>query len=236
MEMCARCNQCEKLYPKSNWNLISRSGRRNKLGRWIGIKMTREREWVNGFIQKLDKELKKTSQKGLVMAAADGTKLAYACEIQSYGVDGQPIVTTNKYETDILISDVFDDGRWIPRVIVECKLESVTTHDALTYSAKASSHRAVHPYLRYGLLAGRLADYALPARLIRHGQQFDFMISWKEIKASAAEWKSFCSVILQEVEASRKLQLLLTDNRSANRVKHSNIHKPINFVQARKTK
>jgi hypothetical protein len=198
--------------------------------------MTREREWVNGFIQKLDKEFKKTSQKGLVMSAADGTKLAYACEIQSYGVDGQPIVTTNKYETDILISDVFDDGRWIPRVIVECKLESVTTHDALTYSAKASSHRAVHPYLRYGLLAGRLADYALPARLIRHGQQFDFMISWKEIKASAAEWKSFCSVILQEVEASRKLQLLLTDNRSANRVKHSNIHKPINFVQARKTK
>jgi hypothetical protein len=198
--------------------------------------VTTERQWVSSFIKKLDKELKKTSLKGLVMAAADGAKLAYACEIQSYDSDGQPLVTTNKYETDILISDVFDDGRWIPRVIVECKMESVTTHDALTYSAKASSHRAVHPYLRYGFLAGGRADYGLPARLIRHGQQFDFMISWKSMKASAAEWKSFCSLIVQEVEASRKLQLLLTDNRSANRVKHSNIHKPINFVQARKTK
>lgn len=198
--------------------------------------MATERQWVSSFIKKLDKELKKTSLTGLVMAAADGTKLAYACEIQSYDSDGQPLVTTNKYETDILISDVFDDGRWIPRVIVECKMESVTTHDALTYSAKASSHRGVHPYLRYGFLAGGRADYALPARLIRHGQQFDFMISWKSMKASAAEWKSFCSLIVQEVEASRKLQTLLTDNRSATRVKHSNIHKPMNFVQVRKAK
>ncbi len=198
--------------------------------------MTTERQWVSSFIKKLDKELKKTSLKGLVMAAADGTKLAYACEIQKYNSEGQPIYTTNKYETDILISDVFDDGSWIPRVIVECKMESVTTHDALTYSAKASSHRAVHPYLRYGFLTGGRADYALPARLIRHGQQFDFMISWKSMKASTAEWKSFCSLIVQEVEASRKLQTLLTDNRSATRVKHSNIHKPMNFVQVRKAK
>jgi hypothetical protein len=115
-------------------------------------------------------------------------------------------------------------------------LKKVTTHDALTYSAKASSHRAVHPYLRYGFLAGGRTDYALPARLIRHGQQFDFMISWNEMKASPTEWKSFCSLIVEEAEASRKMQLLLTDNRSVNRIKHSNIHKPMNFVQAGKTK
>lgn len=198
--------------------------------------MTTERQWVNGFIQKLDKELKKTSQKGFVMSAKDGAKLAYACEIQRYGADDVPLVTTNKYETDILISDVYADGSWIPRVIVECKLQSVTTHDALTYSAKASSHRAVHPYLRYGFLAGRRTDYALPARLIRHGQQFDFMISWKAMNASPTEWKSFSSLIHIEADASRKLQLLLTDNRSATRVKHSGIHKPMNFVQVRKPK
>lgn len=198
--------------------------------------MTTERQWVNGFIQKLDKELKKTSQKGFVMSAKDGAKLAYACEIQRYGADEVPVVTTNKYETDILISDIAPDGSWTPRVIVECKLKRITTHDALTYSAKASSHRAVHPYLRYGFLAGGRADFALPARLIRHGQQFDFMISWKTMKANATEWKSFCSLIHEEAEASRNLQLLLTDNRSAKRVKHSNIHKPMNFVQVRKTK
>lgn len=198
--------------------------------------MTTERQWVNGFIEKLDKELKKTTREGFVMSATDGTKLTYACEIQKYGSDDVPVVTTNKYETDILISDISADGSWVPRVIVECKLENVTTHDALTYSAKASSHRAVHPYLRYGFLAGGRADYALPARLIRHGQQFDFLISWKAMKASTAEWKSFSSLIHEEAEASRKLQLLLTDNRSATRVKHSNIHKPMNFVQVRKAK
>lgn len=198
--------------------------------------MTTERQWVSSFIKKLDNELSKTPKKDFEMSATDGTKLAYACEIENYGPDGTPMTTTKKYETDILISDISTDGSWIPRVIIECKLKKVTTHDALTYSAKASSHRAVHPYLRYGFLAGGRADYALPARLIRHGQQFDFMISWKEMKASSAEWKSFCSLILKEAEASRKLQLLLTDNRSANRIKHSNIHKPMNFVQVKKVK
>jgi hypothetical protein len=193
-----------------------------------------EREWVSGFIEKLDKELKKTSQKGFVMSAEDGTKLAYACEIQRYGSDGEPIVTTNKYETDILISDIFDDGSWVPRVIIECKLAKVTTHDALTYSAKAASHRSVHPYIRYGFFAGGRADYALPARLVRHGQQFDFLISWRGMKATAIEWRTFCSLIRQEAEASRMIQLLLTDNRSSARVKLSQIHKPLNFAQVRK--
>lgn len=196
--------------------------------------MATEREWVSGFIEKLDKELKKTSKKGFVMSAEDGTKLAYACEIQRYGSDGEPIVTTNKYETDILISEIFDDGSWVPRVIIECKLAKVTTHDALTYSAKAASHRSVHPYLRYGFFAGGRADYALPARRVRHGQQFDFLISWMGMKATAIEWRAFCSLIRQEAEASRIIQLLLTDNRSSARVKHSQIHKPLNFAQVRK--
>ncbi len=196
--------------------------------------MATEREWVSGFIEKLDKELKKTSQKGFVMSAEDGKKLAYACEIQRYGSDGEPIVSTNEYETDILISDKFDDGSWVPRVIIECKLAKVTTHDALTYSAKAASHRSVHPYLRYGFFAGGRADYALPARLVRHGQQFDFLISWMGLKGTAIEWRSFCSLIRQEAEASRMIQLLLTDNRSSTRVKHSQIHKPLNFAQVRK--
>ena len=60
--------------------------------------MTTERQWVNGFIEKLEKELRKTSQKDFVMSASDGTKVAYACEIQSYGSDDEPVVTTNKYD------------------------------------------------------------------------------------------------------------------------------------------
>ncbi len=29
---------------------------------------------------------------------------------------------------------------------------SITTHDVITYSHKAATHRQVHPYLRYGIL------------------------------------------------------------------------------------
>ena len=86
--------------------------------------MTTERKWVSSFIAKLDQELKKKTFKGFGMAATDGTKLAYACEIQKYDSDGEPVVTTNKYETDILISDESTDGSWVPRVIIECKLEN----------------------------------------------------------------------------------------------------------------
>jgi hypothetical protein len=51
------------------------------------------------------------------------------------------------YQTDLLISERLDDGEdWTPRVVVEFKLGSVTTHDALTYSAKAATHKNVHPY------------------------------------------------------------------------------------------
>ena len=43
----------------------------------------------------------------------------------------------------------------------------VTTHDALTYSTKAATHKHVHPYLRYGFLAGGIQT--IPGRLIKHG-------------------------------------------------------------------
>jgi len=54
------------------------------------------------------------------------------------------------------------------------------------------------------------------------------------MKASTTEWKRFSLLIRKEADASRKLQLLLTDNRSATRVKHSNIYKPMNFIKVRK--
>ena len=72
--------------------------------------MTTERQWVSSFIKKLDNELSETPKKDFEMSATDGTKLAYACEIQKYRPDVTPVVTTNKHETDILISDITTDG------------------------------------------------------------------------------------------------------------------------------
>jgi len=184
--------------------------------------MPSERQWVHSFVARLDGDLERS--RGTRVRATDSTRLAYACEIQRYSADGTPEIETTRYETDILIADHYKDGSWVPRLVIECKLTGITTHDALTYSAKAATHRAVHPYLRYGFLAGSRKDYAIPPRLIRHGENFDFMLTWSGLKASPSEWRAFVALIKNEVKASRKLQTLLQENRSKGRRKFKQIH------------
>ena len=86
----------------------------------------------------------------------------------------EPILSV--YQTDILIVEELPGDRSLPRVVIEVKL-SVTTHDALTYSAKAATHKQGHPYLRYGILIAKLRS--VPRRLIWHGSNFDFMATWR---------------------------------------------------------
>ena len=193
--------------------------------------MPSEREWVKNFTKKLDAELK--SMRSAEVRAADGKRLAYACEVQRYSADDIPDVHTSKYETDILIADHFSDGSWIPRVVIECKLEDITTHDALTYSAKAATHRAVHPYLRYGFLAGARRDFGIPPRLVRHGEDFDFMLTWRGLRASPAEWKAFVATVKREVKTSRSLQDILQENRSHTRPKYDQIQSTVRLRRQR---
>ena len=181
--------------------------------------MPSERQWVHDFINRLDVDLGK--MRGVVVRATDGTRLAYACEVQQYAADNTPIIDTTKYETDILIADHNSDGSWIPRVVVECKLRRISTHDALTYSAKAATHRAVHPYLRYGFLAGGRKHFAIPPRLVRHGEHFDFLLTWSGVRPSLTEWKLLVAVLKEEIKTSRKLQGILQENRSKARRKYT---------------
>ena len=91
----------------------------------------------------------------------------------------KPEEVKRAYETDLLVSEKVTDQKWKPRLIIEVKIKAVTTHDAITYSQKASEHKIVHPYLRYGILVGSREHYPLPGLLFRHGVHFDFMLSWK---------------------------------------------------------
>lgn len=193
--------------------------------------MPTEREWVKGFTRRLDAAL--GSLRSVEVRATDGRRLAYACEVQRYSADDTPDIQTSKYETDILIADHFSDGSWIPRVVVECKLQDITTHDALTYSAKAVTHRAVHPYLRYGFLAGARRDFGIPPRLVRHGEDFDFMLTWRGLRASPAEWRAFVAIVRREVKTSRLLQNILQDNRSRARPKYDQIQSPVRLRKQR---
>ena len=65
----------------------------------------------------------------------DGHRLSYANEVLTYGKDNKPDEQKSVgYETDILIYEQLDDTTWKPRVVIETKLGSVTTHDAITWS------------------------------------------------------------------------------------------------------
>jgi hypothetical protein len=136
-----------------------------------------EKDWTASLGSRIESSLQGCGNNDWQIRVDAGLKLAYAHEIFCY--EGDKVTDgsrTNSYETDLLICDINGEA-WIPRVAIECKLRSVTTHDALTYSAKASTHKHVHPYLRYGILVGAFAD-TLPGRLIRHGAYFDFMMVW----------------------------------------------------------
>src|SRR6266404_8246042 len=109
-----------------------------------------EKSWVHELVPRLGKELQRFDPPDTNLAVSDGSKLAYSCVIHEYDKDGKNEPASSKYETDLLIRDTFSDGHWTPRVVVECKLGGVSTHDALTYSSKAATHKQVHPYLRYG--------------------------------------------------------------------------------------
>ena len=193
--------------------------------------MASEREWVEDLGTKLETGLQHVSIKGTRVRVACHRKLAYAHEIFGYEGGGNGAVNVNDYQTDILVFDEAAEGRWVPRVVVESKLGRVTTHDALTYSTKAAAHKQVHPYLRYGILIGDLGEDAVPGRLLRHGAHFDFMVTWATAEPDDDRWCDLTDLLGQEIKASRKLQRLLADTRSRERLRYSMIHRPLRLKQ-----
>jgi hypothetical protein len=187
--------------------------------------MPTEREWVKSIIPKLQESLQNILPKKIVVRVTDGRKLPYAYEVMKYQGNDPDISMLSRYETDIMISEILSEEEWIPRVIIECKLNSVTTHDAITYSKKASTHKNVHPYLRYGILMGHRKHYPLPGRLIRHGANFDFMASWKGYKPENLEWDNMLKVLKREVMASGQLEEILSSSRSKDRKHYSILHR-----------
>ena len=101
------------------------------------------------------------------------------------------------------------------------------SHDALTYSAKAATHKNVHPYLRYGVLIGAYRGKSLPVRLVKHGAHFDFMVTWSRRDTVGADFSRFVDLLAEEVSASRQLQDLLSTNRSSSRKTRYLLHRPL---------
>ncbi len=185
----------------------------------------KETTWVKTQIEKLQKELNKINPN---LKVTDGKRLPYAYEVISYKEDDSiEQLKPMRYETDILIYEVESNGNWKPRIIIECKVVSITTHDAITYSRKAKSHKSIHPYLRYGILIGKRETYPLPGRLFRHGENFDFMLSFKDYASDSMEWNSFIRILKKEIEASKLLEEIIFNSRSSNRDRYTVLHRPL---------
>lgn len=189
--------------------------------------MSRETEWVSSIQPQFQEACNGLSSDDASLLAVCGRKLPYLHEVLRYEPSGHHKTATSAYETDLLIYDEHADGSWVPRLIIECKLEAVTTHDALTYSAKAATHKHVHPYLRYGILLGAWGNYSVPPRLVRHGAYFDFMAAWHGQKPDAWEWDKMRSALSKEITASRKLQQLQADRHLRSKDVLRFLHRPL---------
>lgn len=171
----------------------------------------RENEWTNSI-----KNLLQEANLGDSIYFDTLNKVPYAQEILSYDLDFKKDKQhTMAFETDLLVFEKKESIK--PRIIIESKINNVTTHDAITYSYKAQTHKNVTPYIRYGIMMGNRKHYPLPGRLFRHGTNFDFMISFKDFILSDCEKLAFIELIKKEISYSQKIEEMIYDSRNKNR-------------------
>lgn len=196
--------------------------------RW-GSMMASEKQWVASLVARLDSAVQAVSVDGSRATVEQGKRLPYRHEVLDYSGNDPDTTKPSSYETDLLAFDRQNDDSWVPRVVIECKLGSVTTHDAITYSTKAATHKNVHPYLRYGILIGNWGDHAFPVRLFRHGDHFDFMATWAGEKPTNEEWYALVRVLNDEIKSSRRVHEMLASHHFSSKPGHTLVHRPLVF-------
>ena len=160
-------------------------------------------------------------------------KIPYAFEISSFSQDWEiapDAFDETVFETDMVVYEK-NGSKIIPRVIVESKVGTVTTHDAITYSQKAMYHKNVIPFVRYGIMLGARETYPLPGRLFRHGTNFDFLFSFVDYAPTTKEQNAFVDMIKKEIEYSRKIEEILTNSRSRNRKRYYMLQKEFHLEE-----
>jgi hypothetical protein len=116
-----------------------------------------------------------------------------------------PIRGQSAFQTDLCVFERVSNGAEIPRVVLEFKAR-LTTHDVLTYSAKARKHKQVYPYLRYGLIIAN--ESSVPGRFFTHNEALDFCAAAASFKQARVH-ELFASLLRNEVAASRKLERIM---------------------------
>lgn len=115
-----------------------------------------------------------------------------------------PTRGNSAFQTDLCIFEKKSEDVSIPRVVMEFKTR-ISTHDVLTYSAKATKHKQVYPYLRYGIVAS--SEKWVPGRLFTHNESLDFCATVAGLEGKALS-DFFAKLLAAEVESSRRLEAI----------------------------
>lgn len=109
---------------------------------------------------------------------------------------------TSAFQTDLCILETKPSGTVIPRVVFEFKTR-ITTHDVLTYSAKARKHKQVYPYLRYGVVMSE--ERQIAGRVFNHNESLDFAAAVGNLDGE--ELRAFFATLFEdEIAASKRLE------------------------------
>jgi hypothetical protein len=122
----------------------------------------------------------------------------------------EPRRGNSAFQTDLCVFEKKGDLS-IPRVVMEFK-RGITTHDVLTYSAKARKHKQVYPYLRYGIICSELAF--IPGRVFTHNEALDFCAAIADYRGARLS-EILEDLIRREVECSRRMEELVFDKARA---------------------
>ena len=116
------------------------------------------------------------------------------------------------FQTDLCVFEDKSETVAIPRVVIEFKTR-ITTHDVLTYSAKARKHKQIYPYLRYGIAISEESN--VPRRFFVHNEALDFVTALSGVEESELS-TFFGRLISAEVEASKCLEAIAFGNLKTN--------------------
>lgn len=114
----------------------------------------------------------------------------------------KPVRGRSAFQTDLCVFEAVEPGVEIPRVVMEFKT-GLTTHDVLTYSAKARRHKQIYPYLRYGVVAS--SESRVPGRFFRHNEALDYCLAVAPYKDGHLH-ALLAEMFRDEVAASRQLE------------------------------
>ncbi|MBB6128340.1 hypothetical protein [Mucilaginibacter lappiensis] len=107
------------------------------------------------------------------------------------------------FQTDICIYENINQIL-VPRIAIEFKTK-ITTHDVLTYSAKAGKHKIIYPSLRYGLIASEIDS--IPPKFFIHNDHIDFFVAAEKYKTDRL--KEFIKKLIEaEIASSKALEKL----------------------------